>query len=290
MRYEPPIYRPPSEAYSLIIQVTLGCAHNKCTFCSSFQTKPFRIRTMEEVRAHLEEARREYRYVEKIFLADGDSLIIPTKRLLEILDYIKVLFPECQRVGTYGSTKAINLKGEDDLKRLAERGLGIIYMGLESGNEEILKDINKGVTAKEMITAGQKVKKAGIPISITAISGLGGRAKIAEHARDTALVLSKIDPDYIGLLTLMLVEGTVMYDQYKSGKFELLTPKEVMLESKIFLENIDVTDCVFRANHASNYLPLKGTLPKDRAALLDLLSRAMISSDDIFKSEKLRGL
>lgn len=290
MRYEPPIYRPPSEAYSLIIQVTLGCAHNKCTFCSSFQTKPFRIRTMEEVRAHLEEARREYRYVEKIFLADGDSLIIPTKRLLEILEYIKVLFPECQRVGTYGSTKAINLKGEDDLKRLAEKGLGIIYMGLESGNAEILKDINKGVTAEEMISAGQKVKKAGIPISITAISGLGGRAKITEHARDTALLLSKIDPDYIGLLTLMLVEGTVMYDQYKSGKFELLTPKEVMLESKIFLENIDVTDCVFRANHASNYLPLKGNLPKDRAALLDLLSRAIISSDDIFKSEKLRGL
>ena len=290
MKYDAPIYRPPSEAYSLIIQVTLGCTYNKCTFCSAFQSKTFRVRSMDDIKADLKEAREIYPSVEKIFLADGDSLILPTSYLLEILIYIRELFPECQRIGTYGSPRAINLKTVDELKKLKKNGLGIVYMGLESGNDEVLRFVNKGVNSLEMVTAGRKIKESGIPLSITVISGLGGRARIKEHAIDTARVLNQIDPEYVGLLTLILVEGTVMYIQRQSGEFSVLTPKEIMMETKLMLQELDLTDCVFRANHASNYLPLKGTLPKDKPMLIEMLNKALTSSDDVFKSEEYRFL
>lgn len=290
MQYEGAIYRPPSEAYSLIVQITLGCSHNKCTFCVSFQDKKFRIRPLEEIKHNLAEARTYYPHVEKIFLADGDALIVPTSKLLEILQTIKELFPECNRVGVYGSSKAINRKSEAELTQLKEAGLGIVYMGLESGNEEILKYINKGVTAEEMVKAGQKLKKVSIPLSVTIISGLGGSEKINQHAIDTAKVINKIDPDYLGLLTLMLVEGSVMYAQHKRGEFTLLTPPEVMLETKLLLENLQLTNCVFRANHASNYVPLAGTLPQEKERLLRLIDQVLESREAVFKDERLRGL
>lgn len=285
MEYDAPLYRPPSEAYSLIFQVTLGCSHNKCTFCSAFKTKKFRIKPMEVILAEIKEARSLYSYAEKIFLADGDALVIPTPDLLLILNNIKEYFPECKRVGIYASATAINQKSEEELLQLKKAGLGIFYMGLESGNEAILKKINKGDTAQEMIIAGKKAKSVGMPLSITIISGIGGQDKIQEHALDTAKVLNEIDPDYVGLLTLMLVKGTALYNQHQRGEFKLLTPNEVMKETKILLENLNLSNCVFRANHASNYIPLGGTLPQDKQKLLNLIDGALKSSKDIYKKE-----
>ncbi|MHB8172526.1 MAG: radical SAM protein [Thermincolia bacterium] len=285
MQYDAPLFRPPSEAYSLIIQVALGCSHNKCTFCSMYKSKNFKVRSLEEIKADLKEARFLHPYVEKVFLADGDALILSTPILLEILNTIKELFPECKRVGIYGSPKAINLKGVDELIKLKNAGLGIIYMGMESGNVEILKNINKGVTAQEMIEAGQRVKQSAISLSITIISGLGGRRKIQEHAQDTANMLNQINPEYLGLLTLMLEKDTVLYEQLEAGQFALLRPREVILETKILLENLELTRCVFRSNHASNYLSLEGNLPQDKAQLIKQLGFILASTEDVFKKE-----
>ncbi|MDA8235111.1 MAG: radical SAM protein [Clostridia bacterium] len=290
MKYDLPLFRPPSEAYSLIIQVTLGCSHNKCTFCSAFKTKTFKIRTLDEVEADLKEARKTHPYVGKIFLADGDALILPTEYLLKLFSLIRKLFPECNRIGIYGSAKAINRKTLAELKQFGQEGLGIIYLGLESGNDQVLTNINKGVTADETIRAGLKVKEAGIPLSITIISGMGSRELLREHALDTARVLNAIDPDYLGLLALMIVEGTPLFEQKQRGQFEVLTPKEIMAETKLLLENLELTNCVFRANHASNYYPLMGTLPEDKPALLALLDKIQNASPDVFKKDSHRLL
>ena len=216
MRYEGMIYRPPSEAYSLIVQVTIGCSQNRCIFCSMFKEKRFRIRKVEEVLEDLQDARNKYRYVEKIFLADGDALICKMTDLEAILHFIKDQFPECKQVTLYGSPRSILMKQQEDLDKLRELGISMIYMGLESGNDEVLTYMKKGVTSQEMIEAAQKVKQAKIRLSVTAISGLGGRRLWKEHAKDTGLVLSQMKPDYIGLLTLMIEEDLPLADKIRS--------------------------------------------------------------------------
>ncbi|PRR80138.1 coproporphyrinogen III oxidase [Clostridium liquoris] len=289
MEYEGIVYRPPSEAYSLIIQVTIGCAHNKCSFCSMYKNKKFRIRSLKEIFHDLEEGKNYYRRIDKIFLADGDALCLPTDHLKSILIKIKELFPQCNRVGIYATPKDILRKSLEDLQELRELGLGIIYMGLESGSEEILKDINKGVTQKEMIEAGKKVKKSGIPLSLTVISGIGGKDKLYNHGVETGKVISEINPDFIGLLTLMLEPGTEITDKVASGEFNLLTPEEVMLETKVLLQNTEVTNCIFRSNHASNYVSLKGTLPFDKDKLIHTIDEILKEGYN-YKSELYRGL
>ncbi len=289
-QYEGPLFRPPSESYSLIVQITIGCSHNKCTFCIAYKNKTFRIKKLDEIIRELEEARTKYRYVEKVFLADGDALVIPTRDLLVILNTIKKLFPECKQISLYGSAKDTNRKTDNELEQLKEAGLGMIYFGLESGNNEILTFVKKNTSSEEMIKAGQRIKRAGIPLSITIISGLGGAENFRQHAVDTARVLNEIDPEYLGLLTLLLQEGMELYDQWKSGKFTLLNPREVLTETKLLLENLQLTNCIFRANHASNYVPLGGTLPQDKERLLSLIDKALAAPEHIFKSENLRGL
>ncbi|KAJ49792.1 radical SAM superfamily enzyme YgiQ (UPF0313 family) [Clostridium tetanomorphum] len=289
MRYEGIVYRPPSEAYSFIIQVTIGCAHNKCSFCAMYKDKKFRIRKLEEIYEDLQKGRKYYNKVKRIFLADGDALCIPIEDLEKILRKIKELFPECERVGIYATPKDILRKSLENLKELKNLGIGIIYMGLESGSDEILKSIDKGVTQEQMIDAGKKVKESGIPLSLTVISGLGGRKKWREHAEETGKVITKINPDYVGLLTLMLESGTKMRDKVATGEFQLLTPEEIMLETKILLENIEVTNCVFRSNHASNYVSLKGTLPFDKENLIEKVKHILEDGYN-YKSEIFRGL
>ncbi|WP_027623088.1 radical SAM protein [Clostridium lundense] len=289
MRYEGIVYRPPSEAYSFIVQVTVGCAHNKCSFCSMYKNKKFRIRNLEEIFADLEEGKTYYSRVDKIFLADGDALCLPTEHLKKILLKIKELFPQCNRVGVYSTPKDILRKSLEDLKELGNLGLGIIYMGLESGSEEILKDINKGVTQEEMIQAGKKVKKSGIPLSLTVISGIGGRENLERHGIETGKVISQINPDFVGLLTLMLEQGTEITSKVNSGEFNLLTPQEVMLETKILLQNTNVTNCIFRSNHASNYVSLKGTLPFDKERIINTIDQ-ILNEGYRYKSEIFRGL
>lgn len=290
MRYEGDIYRPPSEAYSYILQVTIGCAHNKCTFCSSFKAKKFRIRKIEEVFEDLEMARKYYKRIEKIFLADGDALVCKNSYLLEILMKIEDLFPECERVGIYGRAKDILRKTDEELLELKAHGMGILYMGVESGNSEILKRINKGETREEMIAAVRKSENLGIPTSLTFLSGIGGREMWRENAIDTGTIISEMEPTYASFLTLMVVPGTPLHDQMTRGEFELLTPEEVLKEAELMLENINVKKkCVFRSNHASNYVSLKGDLPDDRERMIESLRVAQKHSE-MWKDERFRML
>ena len=289
MRYEGMVYRPPSEARSLIVQVTIGCAHNACTFCTMYKDKKFRVRKKNEV---LEDFRIAYDTygdnIRRIFLADGDALIVKTADLLDILHYIKELFPSVERITSYGTPGDILRKSEDELKALAKAGLGMVYMGAESGDEVTLKDINKGVTREEIIAAGQKLRRCNIQSSITLISGLGGRARKVEHAVGSARLISEIKPDYVGFLTLMLDESTQIYQRISSGEMELLMPEEVVEEMRLFLNNVDSQGTVFRANHASNYVILKGNLNEDIDRMLAQLDE--VEEAGKYRPERVRSL
>ena len=275
MRYEGIVYRPPSEARSLIVQVTIGCAHNTCTFCNMYKAKDFRVRSMEEIMEDLKEAHNSYgAYVQKVFLADGDALVLQTEKLLEILKAVRELFPNCTRVASYGTAQDILRKTEEELKSLQKAGLGIVYVGAESGDDEILASICKGVTAEELKAAGQKLKRCGIQTSVTLISGLGGRSKVEEHARSCAELISAMNPEYASFLTLRLYEGTPMYDDVVTGRFERITADEIVDEMKIFLEHVDSPGTVFRTNHASNYVVLAGNLNEDIPSMLAQLDEA----------------
>ena len=290
MRYEGTVYRPPSEAGSLIIQLTIGCARNTCTFCAMYKDKNFRIRPLEEVVEDLYMAREYYSRikVKRVFLADGDALIVKTKDLLYILEKVKEIFPECERISMYGAPKDILGKTPEELKTLKEAGLDMIYMGIESGDDEVLTFVKKGATQAEMIEAGKKIKDAGMILSVTLISGLGGRRFLKEHAVNSTKVISAIKPEYVGFLTLLVEEGTPMYDQLKNGEIELLKPQEVLEEMKLFISNVDSEGTVFRANHASNYIPLVGTFNRDKEALLAQIAEA--EKRNMFKSDYFRAL
>ena len=289
MRYKGKVYRPPSEAYSLIVQVTYGCSHNRCAFCDMYDDKHFSLRPMAEIREDLELARRVYRRVDRIFLADGDALIRPTGDLVEILGLAYGLFPECRRVACYASPASLQVKSEDDLRLLHERGLKMVYMGLESGCDAVLTRMRKGHDAAAIVAAGQKARRCGLALSVTAISGLGSVELWREHAVDTARAVSEMKPDYLGLLTLMVESGTPLETWVKDGSFTLLTAPEVLKETELFLRHVDSEGTVFRANHASNYLTLKGTLNGDRDALLSQLAAALEGQRDL-KPEFLRAL
>lgn len=289
MQYEGNLYRPPSEARSLIIQATIGCSHNKCSFCSMYKDKKFRIKKTEEIIEDINQGRNLYSNINRVFLADGDALMIKTPELAKILKHIRTNIPECERIGIYASPKSIMTKSPEELKALKDEGLSIAYMGLESGSDEILLDINKGVTSDEIINAGKKIKDAGILLSVTLISGLGGRKNWKDHAVKSATAINKISPNYLGLLTLMIEPNTQLYDDVNSGKFEILTPEEITLETLELLTHLDAQGCIFRSNHASNYISLRGTLNEDRDRMMGELKQAL-SGDIKFKDEFLRGL
>ena len=271
-----------------IVQVTVGCSHNKCTFCDMYKEKRFHLRKLEDVLEDFNIARRQYRYIERVFLADGDALIRKTEDLAVILKHIRKIIPECQRVTSYGSPKSILTKSPEDLALLHSLGLEMIYLGLESGNEQVLKHINKGVTVEDIVRAGQMVKDAGMKLSVTAISGLGGTEMWKEHAIDTAKAFSRMKPDYIGLLTLMFEGDVPLRRECEEGKFHLLTAPQVAKETLLMLEHIDSEGSVFRSNHASNYLTLKGTLNRDREAMCEQIRTALERGG--YKKEYFRAL
>ena len=289
MRYKGKVYRPPSEAYSLIVQVTYGCSHNRCAFCDMYDDKHFSMRPMQEIREDFELARRVYKRVERVFLADGDALMRKTADLVEILGLIYGLFPECERVSCYASPASLQVKSEDELRLLWARGLQMVYMGLESGCDAVLTRMQKGHDAAAIVAAGQKARCCGFALSVTAISGLGSVALWRQHAADTAKAVSAIKPEYLGLLTLMVEHGTPLESWVKNGEFTLLSPLEVLKETELFLQQVDSEGTVFRANHASNYLTLKGTLNGDREALLGQIGAALAGRRDL-KPEFLRAL
>jgi len=275
MQYEGDIYRPPSEAYSLIVQVTVGCTHNECTFCESFKAKKFRVKPFETVLADLLEARSYYRHVERVFFADGDALCMTTDKLMRLLDAVREIFPECTRVGIYSRASQILNKSEDELVRLREAGLGIVYIGAESGSDEVLRRVSKGETAAQIIAAVQKAEDAGITTSVTFVLGLGGRELMQEHAAKTGEMISVLGASYVGLLTLMLDPAAPLYADEQAGKFVQLTPLETLDELEIILKHTNCEkETVLRSNHASNWLVLKGTLPQDKERMLQQILRA----------------
>lgn len=275
MHYSGAVYRPPSEAHSLIVQCTLGCSHNKCAFCIMYKAKSFSINPLEQVLGDLAEARAYYPRIERVFLADGDALILPMDYLLSVLDYIRDRFPECERVSAYASTKALMRKTDAELETLRAHGLQMVYVGLETGLEPLLKKYDKGVTAEEIVEHSLRAKAAGMTLSVTAINGMGGKEQSEEHAVATAAALSRIKADYVAMLTLRVYSGTPLHDWIERGELTMLGPEELAAENRVILRHIDSDGSVFRSNHASNYLPLKGTLNRDREALIAQIDKAL---------------
>ena len=254
-----------------------------------YKAKKFALRPMEEILEDFRLARQAYSKVGRIFLADGDALIRPAADLERILEAIGELFPECERVTCYASPSSIHKRTPEELKRLRARNLTMVYMGLESGCDEVLKRMRKGHTAADIVAAGQKINAAGIDLSVTAISGLGGVELWREHAMDTAAALSAMKPAYIGLLTLMVEPGTPLYDWVEKGQFQLLDSHQVLEETALLVAQLDCEGAVFRMNHASNYLTLKGTLNEDKQALLKRIHSAMSGRTDL-RPEYFRAL
>lgn len=287
--YNMPLFRPPSEADSLIIQVTLGCSHNKCTFCDMYKSKDFFIKPIDQIKKEIDLFRENTREAKRIFLADGDALIIEFNMLCEILKYIKEKFPECNRISMYGSPKSILLKNSEELKILKSLGVFLIYLGIESGDDELLKFINKGVTSSEILAAGLKVKASKIKLSVTVIAGLGGREFQKGHIVNTGKIISAMCPEYFSILTLMYSKNTEIYKAILEGKFTPLESHEVLEEIREILLNTNVeSNVIFRSNHASNYVDLGGNLPKDKNSIIEKIQWTLANKR--FISDKYRGL
>ena len=289
MHYEGTIIRPPSEANSILLQVTVGCSRNRCTFCGTYQGERFRIKSDDIIAQDIAFAARYCRRQRRLFLCDGDALIIPQKRLLGILKAIEHELPWVTRIGAYANAKSLKMKTLEDLKALKEHRLGILYMGLESGDDETLKKINKGADSQEMIAMGRKAIEAGIKLSATVILGIAGRERSQIHARETGRVLSAMDPDYVGALSMMLIPGTPLYEDYRKGRFTLIKPVEMLAELRTMFAHTRLTQGLFHANHASNYLPIRARLPRDRDTVLQLIDRALQGEIGL-KPEYLRAL
>ena len=289
MHYEGNIIRPPSEAASILLQVTVGCSRNKCTFCGTYRGERFKIKPDAIINEDIEFAATHCQRQRRLFLCDGDALIIPQKRLLPLLLRIGRRLPWVTRIGAYANVKSLELKSEKELQELREAGLGILYMGLESGDDVTLKAIRKGAAAEKMIQMGRKAKAAGFKLSVTVILGIAGRERSMAHAEATGRVLSAMDPDYVGALSLMLVPGTPLHADWRQGRFPLLDSRDMLRELRTIFAGTRLSRGLFHANHASNYLPIKARLPRDRDAVLKLIDSAL-AGEIALKPEYMRGL
>lgn len=285
----PPVYRPPSEAMSLIFQVTLGCSHNACSFCVSYKGKRFKVKTWEEIEADIDMAKQYYRGVTRVFLADGNAMVAETDLLLKVLEKLYKEFPHLERVGIYARAEDFLAKTPEELKKLSEAGITLAYLGLESGSDLLLKKIYKGSTVAESVEGGRKAMEAGIPLSVTVIIGVGGPELSQENALATAAAASAINPAYLSALTMLIPEGSYMDRKVQKGDYKLLTPKETLEELRLLIQNLQLTNCVFRSNHASNYLPLKGVLNEEQEKLLSVIDMAL-SRPELLRPEFMRAL
>ncbi len=291
MRYHGTVIRPPSEAESYILQITYGCAHNGCTFCGTYLDKPFQLRPLDEVLEDVALAQQRMPDTRRVFLADGNALIASTKRLVTILDALAAGFPLLRRVSIYANARDLLEKSDADLALLHEKKLEIVYLGLESGSDEVLRRIHKGATAAQMVEAVQKASRAGLRVSVIGLLGIGGDELSADHAEQTGRAVSAMDPPYLSLLTVMLVPGTQLHAQAQSGTFRLLEPEELLAEMRHVIENLNgLSRCVFRTNHASNYLPLSGTLSRDKPRLLATIDQALAEGRMALRPEWWRAL
>ena len=290
IKYVGDVYRPPSEAYSLIVQATIGCTHNKCSFCKMFKEKRFQTRPTEDIIADFAWARKRDRSVPRIFLADATALCLKTDKLMPILTYIEETFPECERVTIYGRASDVLRKTEDELRQLREHGLTMVYIGAESGSDKVLEMCRKGETRQQLIDAVKRIEKVGIKASVTFISGLAGKDGWEDHAIQTGTMITEMNASYVSLLTLLVDPQAPMYEDIQSGRLKLLTPQEVLAETHLMLENANPEKtCIFRSNHASNYLSLKGDLPQDRDRFLAQIEAAM-KNTGMLKDERFRLL
>lgn len=289
MHYEGNIIRPPSEANSILLQVTVGCSRNKCTFCGTYKDERFRIKSDKIIMEDIAFAAKYCKRQRRVFLCDGDALVIPQKKLLKILNTIETQLPWVTRVGLYANAKSIKMKTPDELNELKAHGVGIAYMGLETGDDITLKKINKGASSQHLIEMGIKAKQAGIKLSITVLLGIAGPQRSQIHAAETGRVLSAIDPDYVGALSLMLIPGTPLFKDYESGEFSLIEPHQMLAELRTMIASTNLTRGLFHANHASNYLPIRARFPKEKEATLRLIDEALAGKVPL-KPEYLRAL
>jgi radical SAM superfamily enzyme YgiQ (UPF0313 family) len=289
MHYEGNIIRPPSEANSILLQVTVGCSRNKCTFCGTYAGERFRIKPDAIIMEDIAFATRHCRRQRRLFLCDGDALIIPQKRLRVILSEIRRQLPWVTRVGAYANAKSLKMKSEEELTELKSLGLGILYMGLESGDDVTLKRIKKGATADTMIAEAGKARRAGMKLSVTVLLGIAGKERSDAHAKATGRVISAIDPEYVGALSLMLIPGTPLYQDWQDGRFVLPEPEEMLSELRTMIAHTEVSRGLFHANHASNYLPIKARLPKEKEKTLALIDEALAGKVSL-KPEWMRAL
>jgi radical SAM superfamily enzyme YgiQ (UPF0313 family) len=280
LKYEEPVFRPPSEATSLILQLTVGCSWNRCTFCGMYRDKDYRVRPVEELREEIRTIAPAATRVRRIFLADGDALAAPLEVLEQVLGEIGEAMPWVQRVGIYGDSGAILTKGADELQKLRGMGLGIIYFGAESGDPETLRAVRKGATLERQIEACRIVREAGLKLSVMVLLGLAGRRESERHARATGRFLARAAPTFGAALTVTPVPGTEMHSAVEDGSFELPDRWEMLQELQWMLEEMDGYRGVFHANHASNYLPLKLRLPRDREATIELLESVVAERDE----------
>lgn len=275
MHYEGTIIRPPSEADSILLQITTGCSHNRCTFCGAYKDQGFRIKEPQIISEDIAFARQYCTKLRRVFLCDGDALIMPQRRLIGILAEIRQQLPWVTRIGTYANAKSLKMKSLGDLGELKELGLGIIYTGLETGDDETLGSIRKGVDSATIIQECRKARQAGIKLSVTVILGLAGSQRSRIHAQETGRALSAIDPEYTGALTLMLMPGTPMHDDWAAGRFTLMSPEEILEELKTMIAHTRLSRGLFFTNHASNYFPLQIRLPRDKDMAIHLIDKAL---------------
>jgi radical SAM superfamily enzyme YgiQ (UPF0313 family) len=311
MEFEhPEIIRPPSEHDSYYLALTSGCSNNTCTFCVRYYGNKLRVRPLEDVKKEIDAMSLYMNHGmtvptmppivyailhawdgRRVFLQDGDALVYPYPQLVEALDYLNEKFPALERIGIYGTPQDILRRSVDELKALKDRKMTIIYMGIESGDDEVLKDICKNATHDEMVEAGRKVKEAGITLSVTVILGLAGVEGSEKHALETARVLSEIDPEFAGALTLTLVPGAPMYDQWKRGEFSMVSSFDSLKELKMIIENTNCTDCFFSSMHASNYFSVRGILPGDKERMVRELDAILAKNNPaLLRPEFLRGM
>jgi radical SAM superfamily enzyme YgiQ (UPF0313 family) len=291
MRYHGTVIRPPSEADSYLLQITYGCSHNRCTFCGTYIDKPFQVRSMDEVLEDIAMASSRLRDVRRVFLCDGNALVLDLDCLVRVLEALDTAFPRLRRISIYANARDILAKSDAELAELREHGLELIYLGLESGCDEVLRRVDKGATAAEMIEGVVRAKQAGMRVSVIALLGLGGVELSEDHADQTAQVVNAMDPQYLSMLTLMLVPGTPLHRQHQAGTFQLPEPEALLVELRRVIAGTEgLTRCVFRTNHASNYVPLAGTLSRDKERLLDLLDGALDLGRDAFRPESWRAL
>lgn len=279
IRYEGDLYRPPSEADSLILQATIGCSYNECAFCAMYRGKRFRVRKLDELRAEIAWARAHLGDVRKVFLADGDALVAKASFLEAVLDELAAAFPRLRRVSVYASPQSLQVRTVEEMARLRERGLTLYYLGIESGDDEVLARLTKGVDAAEMIRVGRKAHAAGVKLSTMILLGAGGRARSLDHARESAGVVNGIQPRFVSTLVMTPVPGTPLGEDAARGAVDELSPVELAAELREFVAGLELEGTVFRSNHASNTLTLRGSLPKDKPALLAALDAVLARPD-----------